>query len=110
MTGFIAHFDTAPDYTLQFSITHTLVSTVTCSLSLLRSGYQRGRSPFSWVPELSPASATSCSQQQLTKTEHQQSSNYLLSNRRTATESESESESELELELLRDWRFTANQF
>jgi hypothetical protein len=33
--------------------------------------------PFLWVPELSPASATSFSQQQLTTTEHQRLSNYL---------------------------------
>jgi hypothetical protein len=26
MTEFIAHFDTARDYTLQFTVTHTLVS------------------------------------------------------------------------------------
>jgi hypothetical protein len=32
MTGFIEHFDTAHDYTLQLTITHTLVSTVTRSL------------------------------------------------------------------------------
>jgi hypothetical protein len=28
ITGFIAHFDIAHDYTLQFTVTHTLVSTV----------------------------------------------------------------------------------
>jgi hypothetical protein len=39
--GFIGLFDTACDYTLQFTITHTLVSTVTSSLLLLGSGSQR---------------------------------------------------------------------
>jgi hypothetical protein len=56
--------DTARDYTLQFNITHTLVSTVTSSLPLLGSGFQR-RIFTVWVPELSPASTTSFSEQQL---------------------------------------------
>jgi hypothetical protein len=34
--GFIRLFDTARDYTLQFTITHTLVSTVTSSLAVAR--------------------------------------------------------------------------
>jgi hypothetical protein len=37
---FIGLFDTMRDYTLQFTITHT-VSTVTSSLPLLGSGFQR---------------------------------------------------------------------
>jgi hypothetical protein len=40
--GFIAHFDTARDYNLQFTITLTLVSTVSLSLLLLGSGFQWG--------------------------------------------------------------------
>jgi hypothetical protein len=32
MAGFIELFDTAPDYMLQFTVTHTLVPTVTSSL------------------------------------------------------------------------------
>jgi hypothetical protein len=57
MVGFIELFDTARDYTLQFTTTHTLVSTVTSSLA-----------------ELSPASAASFLEQPLTTTEPQQSS------------------------------------
>jgi hypothetical protein len=48
-----------PDYTLQFTVTHKLMSTVTSSLSLLGSGFQRRTFPFLWVPELSPVSAAS---------------------------------------------------
>jgi hypothetical protein len=59
MTKFIAHIDTAHDYTLQFTITHTLVSTVISSMSLLGSGFQRRTFPLLWGPEQSPASATS---------------------------------------------------
>jgi hypothetical protein len=59
--GLIAHFDTECDYTLQFTITHILVSTVTSSLPLLGSGFQRRIFPFLLVPNLSPASATSFS-------------------------------------------------
>jgi hypothetical protein len=55
--------------------THTVVSTVTSLLPLLGSGFQRRTFTSLWVPELSPASATSFSQQQLTKIERQQSSN-----------------------------------
>jgi hypothetical protein len=40
MTGFIAHFDTARDYTLTvLYFTHTLMPTVTSSLPLLGSGF-----------------------------------------------------------------------
>jgi hypothetical protein len=39
MTGFIELFDTARDYTLQFTVTHILVSKVTSSLPLLGSGF-----------------------------------------------------------------------
>jgi hypothetical protein len=53
------HFDTGCDYTLQFTITHILVSTVTSSLTLLGSGFQRRTFPFLLVPELPPASVTS---------------------------------------------------
>jgi hypothetical protein len=34
MAGFAKLFDTARDFTLQFTITHTLVSTVTPSLAV----------------------------------------------------------------------------
>jgi hypothetical protein len=64
----IGLFDTALDYTLQFTITHTLVSTVTSSLPLLGSGFQQRTFSFFCVPERSPASATNFSQQQLTTT------------------------------------------
>jgi hypothetical protein len=50
---------------------------VTSSLPLLGGGFQRRMFPLLWVPELSPASATSFSQQQLTTTELQQFSNSL---------------------------------
>jgi hypothetical protein len=40
MTRFISHFDTARDYTSQFTITHALVSTVPSTLPLLVSGFQ----------------------------------------------------------------------
>jgi hypothetical protein len=59
------HFDTARDYILQFTITHTLTSTVMSLLPLFRSGFQQRTLPFLWIPELSPASATS-----LTATAH----------------------------------------
>jgi hypothetical protein len=68
MTVFIAHIDTACDYTLHFTITHTLMSTVTSSLLLLGSGFQ-------W--RTLPASAASFSQEQLTMTEPQQFSHWL---------------------------------
>jgi hypothetical protein len=54
MTGFIGLFITARDYTLQFTITQTLVSTVTSSLPLLGNVFQRRTFPFIWVPELTP--------------------------------------------------------
>jgi hypothetical protein len=57
--GFIGLFDTPRDYTLRVTITHTLVTTVTSSLTLFGSGFQRRTLPLLWVPELSPASATS---------------------------------------------------
>jgi hypothetical protein len=69
--GFIALFDTARDYTLQFSITHTLVSAVTFPLPLLGSGFQRRIFPFLRVSELSPASASSFSEQQHTTSYYQ---------------------------------------
>jgi hypothetical protein len=50
MTRFVVHFDTARDYTLLVTITHTLVSTVTPSLSLLGSFFQRRTFPFSGFP------------------------------------------------------------
>jgi hypothetical protein len=46
----IGHFDTARDYTLQITITHTLASAVTFSLQLLGSGFQRRTFPLLWVP------------------------------------------------------------
>jgi hypothetical protein len=46
-------------YTHTHARMHTLVSTVTSSLPLLTSGFQRRTFPFLWVPELSPTSATS---------------------------------------------------
>jgi hypothetical protein len=54
----IGLFDTAREYALQFTITHTLVPTITSSLQLLDSGFQRQTFPFLWVLELSPAPAT----------------------------------------------------
>jgi hypothetical protein len=76
---FIGLFDTASDYALQITVTHRLVFSVTSSLQLLGSGFQRRKFPFLWVPELSPALATSFLQQQLTMTEPQQFSNCLTS-------------------------------
>jgi hypothetical protein len=58
MTPFIAHSDTTSEYSLQLTITHTLVSTVTSSLLLLDSGFQPRAFPFLRVLELSPASVT----------------------------------------------------
>jgi hypothetical protein len=69
MIAFIGLFDTARDYTLKFTITHTIVFTVTSSLPLLGSGFQRQTFPFLWVLEVSPALATSFSQQQLAMAE-----------------------------------------
>jgi hypothetical protein len=59
MIRFIAHFDTVHDYTLHFTITHTLVSTVTSALPLLRNSFQQQMFPFFWVSEWSLASAAS---------------------------------------------------
>jgi hypothetical protein len=73
MTGFIRLFDTARDYNLKFIVTHVLVST--SSLPLLGSGFQQRAFPFLWVPKLSPALATSFSQQQLTTPEPKRLSN-----------------------------------
>jgi hypothetical protein len=47
------------DYTLQITITHRLVFSVTVFTALLVSSFQRQTLPFLWVTELSPASATS---------------------------------------------------
>jgi hypothetical protein len=66
---------------LQFIVccyTHTLMSTVTSSLPLFGSSFQWRMFPFLWVPKLSLASATSFPQQQLTMTEPQQLSDWLL--------------------------------
>jgi hypothetical protein len=57
--------------------THTLVSTAISTLSLPGSGFQHWIISFLWVSQLSPASATSFSQQQLTTTVPQQSSDWL---------------------------------
>jgi hypothetical protein len=72
VTRFIALFDTMHDYVLQFTITDTLVSTLTSSLLLLGSGFQQQMFPFLWVPKLSPALAINFSQQQLTTADQQQ--------------------------------------
>jgi hypothetical protein len=77
MTGFIGLFDTAHDYTSQFTFTHTPVSTATSSLLLLGSSFQWRMFSFLCVPALSSASATSFSQQQFTMTEPQQFSDSL---------------------------------
>jgi hypothetical protein len=69
MIRFNELFDTVSDYTLQFAVTHTIVSTVTPSLSLLGSGFPLRIFPFLCVPEMSAASGTSFSQQQLSTTE-----------------------------------------
>jgi hypothetical protein len=68
MARHIAHFDTACDYTWLFTVTHihTLVPTVTSSLSLLGSGFQRRtfhflRFPNCPRPQL-PASNSNSSQ------------------------------------------------
>jgi hypothetical protein len=56
------------DYALQFTITYTLVFTVTSFLPLFGNGSQRRMSLFLCISELFPAWATSVSQQQLTIT------------------------------------------
>jgi hypothetical protein len=63
MTGYFRLFNTGRDSTLHFTITHTntIVSTVTSSLPLLGSDFQRRTFRFLSVPELYPASATSFS-------------------------------------------------
>jgi hypothetical protein len=58
--------------------THALVFTVISSLPLLGSSFQWWTFPFLWVPKLSLASATSFSQQQLTTTGLQFSTNKLI--------------------------------
>jgi hypothetical protein len=45
MAGFTRLFDTACDHTSQFTVTHTLVSTVTSSLPLLGSGFPNSGFP-----------------------------------------------------------------
>lgn len=45
LTQYIANFDTSHDYTLQFTITYTLVTTVTSSLLLIGSASNGGHSP-----------------------------------------------------------------
>jgi hypothetical protein len=73
ITRFIAHFDTAHDYTLLFTITHTLVSTVTSWMPLLDSSFERRTLSFLWVPERSPVSDTRFyNSKKLTTTEPQQ--------------------------------------
>jgi hypothetical protein len=67
MTGFIAHFDTARDYTLQITITHTLVSTVISLLPLLGNSFQRrlslsSRFPYCLRPQLSASNSNSSQQ------------------------------------------------
>jgi hypothetical protein len=66
MTLFIAHFWYSAwlHFIVQY-YTRTLVSTVTSSLPLLGSGFQRWTLTFLWVPELSSASAVSFQQQRL---------------------------------------------
>jgi hypothetical protein len=66
VNGHIGLFVTAHDYTLHFTITHTLVSTITSSLSLLGNGFHDERSPSSGFangprPQL-PASHSNSSQ------------------------------------------------
>jgi hypothetical protein len=74
--GFSIYDETLPedvstrDHILQFAV--TLLSMVTSSLPLLGSGFQRRTLPILWVPELSPASATSFSQQPLRTVDLQQ--------------------------------------
>jgi hypothetical protein len=48
MTGFIGLFDTARDNTLQYTVAHTLVSTVTSSIAV--AAFNGGRSPSSGFP------------------------------------------------------------
>jgi hypothetical protein len=72
LIGLIGYSDTAHDHILHLTITHALVSTVTSSLPLLGSGFQRPTFPFFCVPKLFPPSATSLYHQQLTATEPQQ--------------------------------------
>jgi hypothetical protein len=59
VTRFIACFQSERDYTLQFTVTHALMSTVMSSLPLLGSDFQLWIFPFLWVPEQSPTSAIS---------------------------------------------------
>jgi hypothetical protein len=59
MTGFIGLFDTARDYTLQFTVTHTHYCPVTPSLPLFGSGFQQ-RTNCPW-PQL-PATNSNSSQ------------------------------------------------
>jgi hypothetical protein len=64
--------------TLYNSLLHIHTSVQSClHLLLLCSGFQWQMFPFLWVPELSPASSTRFSQQQLTMTELQQFCDWL---------------------------------
>jgi hypothetical protein len=47
------------DYTLQITVTHRQMFSVTICIAPLGSGFQLQTFPFLWVPELSPDSATS---------------------------------------------------
>jgi hypothetical protein len=66
MTGFIGLFDTARDYTLQITITHTQVPTVTSLLLLFGSGFHQRTIPL----PLSSQTVHGLSFQLLTGTAH----------------------------------------
>jgi hypothetical protein len=81
MTGFIGLFDTACDYTFQFTITHRLVLWVCYCLHwpLLGSGFQRRTFPFPWVPNGSQPqlpSSNSNNSQRLSPSSSHQATNY----------------------------------
>jgi hypothetical protein len=115
LIGFIAHFDTARDYTLQFTIRHTHISVhsnVFTSLCLVTASNGR-RSPSSGFLSYPCASASSFSQQQLTRTEPLQSSklltNLLNSIQLTLAEEERKREEKESGEAVRDTIFKGEQ-
>jgi hypothetical protein len=80
MTGFVGHFDTMRNYTLQFTLllhANTLVSIVTSSLPLFAEP-SKADVPFPQRCRSVPVSAESFSQQQLIKIEQQRFSESLI--------------------------------
>jgi hypothetical protein len=62
VVGFIGLFDTARDYTLQVTVTHTSIHSHVFTSRCLIAASNGGRSPYSGFPNYPRTSATSFSQ------------------------------------------------